>query len=258
MTGLDALTERERYIVWMGEVLRQNAATIGKLRCIPHLRLPVTVDIAPIWQEIRRIGELPLQKLYSNDFPEDYYRDAWHVRSIFHTSADSMDTRETSLANQGSGYNDDGSKRYVITDLGEQMPQTVSTLQQFGPHPGRSRVSRVSAGKTVYWHSHCNAKNFQAKAFPTFVILHIPVTSNPRVSYEVRRIGDNEGPVWRQQYQPGEVWILNNWHEHQVRNLGHTDRYSVFTYFNLDQEPLRSLLTQAIAEYDGPLIPDAD
>ena len=228
------------------------------LKNIPHLKLDIEVNVQSCISELDNVPELIGYQLPSrND-----YKDVWKGRGLIDYEPDStkgmMDAR--SFKGQPSPfrfkYNDDGDALLFETEL--HLPNMYDTIYKIFKRPDRCRISQISAGGSLFWHSHCrfHSGNYEDVSEYNMAIIHIPLITNPRTKFGVTKFPNQIhgiNPIW-QHYEVGEVWLLNSWHEHNAINEGETDRIHIMAYGQLDDEYLSPHLETAVNNYSGEFI----
>ena len=211
---------------------------------IPHLTLPIEFDLAAMVAELHCIDDyIPYSTIVKE--LQEKYREAFHGRSLFNDTGNSRD-------GMAEIYND--TMPVQPTELAAQMPVTTAAVQSLGAQ--RTRIMNLKAGKSLDWHRHY--------AQPArFLTVHLPLIMPPDFFYEVTprsNINRSASPIddaliHRAQYPAGKPTVFNSYHYHNVTNNSDLDRISIMMYCDLNTPLLRELVTQAVREYRGPLIP---
>lgn len=97
------------------------------------------------------------------------------------------------------------------------------------------------------------------------VIVHLPIKSNPQVSYEVietsvYELSDYSAgiEIHKRNYPEGEAWSFNAAHYHNVFNRSKTeDRYSIMLTLDVRMKKTFDIVSKAVERYianqEGPL-----
>jgi len=240
----------------------------NKLKTIPHLKLPISFDVARMVEEVRPI----LPNLVGYELPgsdrsveeRDEYRDNWRGIGLVDFETDSskgmLDARSyrgqpPPLTIERTPW---GAPIYYHTDMAEHAPQCMNIIYQLFDDPGRCRITSIRSGGGLHWHSHCQFKSGNYGSYTQYdiAIVHVPIITNPNVELGVTKFHHSEhgiNPEW-QHYAAGECWLLNAWNEHNVRNEGEDDRIHLMMYGSLSDPKLNALMHDAVENYDGPYI----
>ena len=130
-------------------------------------------------------------------------------------------------------YADPGAAAFVDTPLLARCPYFREVLGRFACTLRSVRLMRLRPGSVI--NEHADAA---LSAEEGFARLHVPVTSNPGVSFEV-----NRRPVTM---LPGSAWYLRLTDPHRAANHGTTDRVHLVIDAQADDR-LHALLAQAAA-----------
>lgn len=114
------------------------------------------------------------------------------------------------LVSPGGALNDQWSGPMAPTEWLRRCPAILQIMQELDSTWGRSRLMALEAGAVVpehvdihyYWRTHLR--------------IHIPVTTNPNVSFTCA------GETVRM--KPGECWLLDSFFRHSVENRGEQTR----------------------------------
>jgi hypothetical protein len=178
-------------------------------------------------------------------------------------------THETVLS-MGVEFDESGHAIYKSTDVGDQMPQTVNYIYSIIQTPGKTRLSRLGAGKEISWHCHAikgkiNRKHLARKGANRATI-HIPLICNSGSTHTVTKDPTNgqgidadqlaslQFPEYSQHYEVGEIWLFNSIQYHKAVNTGTTDRYHLLIYFDHMDPIIRPAIEAAIKDYTGSYI----
>ena len=149
-----------------------------------------------------------------------------------------------------------GYTKMYLTQVGKNMPSSIDFLKKICSRPGRTRLAKLRKnGGKIWWHSHCQTKRYRPTEY-LFGIVHVPIYSNPDVSYQVCAVENekNHRNIYSQKYEPGSVWIFNGWHDHRAVNYGERDRLTLVSYCHLTDTRFRNILENAVQKYTGPRI----
>lgn len=214
---------------------------------IPHLPLPVSIDLARLQAEVADAGEDYVS------FETTTQANNWlnlEVNGVIDYKIDPKFAGESSF--RFLKPEQMGQTKTSPTTLGVTMPYTTGLIYELGETPERCRLSRLKAMHDVPWHDHMQRHRYN------HLVIHIPVTTNEQVVFAVR--GANK-IAYTKHYAAGSVWVLNTWLEHAVFNPSPHDRIHLWlNYYVLDRQGnvvnqrLLDILGQAINDYDGVLL----
>ena len=242
---------------------------MNELKDIPHLRLGEVDVHSLIHPEVEALREhmvgYELPGADRSEAEKEQYRRSWKGVGLIDYDEDAskgmLDAR--SYKGQPSPfdikYDGDGRPIMKETWACELAPNVVNFIYSLFMRPNRCRVTAITPGNHLHWHSHCQFKsgNYDQHAEYNIAIVHIALKTNPAVKFGVTKFHHSEhgvNPFW-QHYAVGEVWLLNAWHEHNVFNGGDEDRLHLMMYGRLDDSVLRKeWIEPALENYDGPLI----
>lgn len=239
-----------------------------KLKSIPHLKLSGQFSSELLVNEVRPIipdligYELPGKDRSQEE--RDEYRKNWLGRGLVDFEPDSAKGMFDARSYQGQPppitveRTKLGEPIYYRTELADKLPTCMKIIEQLFDSPGRCRITSITAGGGLHWHSHCQFKttNYVGHDKYDLAIIHVPIITNPKVEFGVTKFHHDEhgiNPVW-QHYGVGECWLLNSWHEHNVRNEGDDDRIHLMMYGSLSDPKLSFLIRDALENYDGVYI----
>lgn len=242
---------------WYGiDKFPHRRALIEELKNIDHLKLKVEVPLKELQQEALGVEEWVGYQL-EKDRPEEertFYENNWKGRGLIDWTEDSFAAMSQTRTSDGSeGFTrqflEDGSYKMFVTDLGQKMPRTVDFIYSLCDNPYRCRITSIPPGGALRWHSHCQFTSDRYSPVEYFIFTvqvpllgcegsHWGVTPFPR-----KKLGENAR--W-EQYRPGEAWLFNSWHEHNVNNQGSQDRVSLVLYFPISDDKFEKLVRDSL------------
>jgi len=253
---------------------------------IPHLNLTKYLPSIPLADMICET-ESQKQKISKFDYgiaPNsqkardsiNYLKEAWQGFSLIDITEDgqhmidyySTGINHPKVINKGIEITEDGYANTRITNIGREMPITVNYILSFLEEPGRCRVSRLTAGRVIGYHSHFvkaqSNKVKIAKSNLNRATIHIPLITNNKCNFLVSKLPENNtAPAddfkpleteYKQHYGLGEIWMFNSYHYHRAENFSNEDRDHILIYFDHMDKKIRPIIEQAISDYTGPLI----
>jgi hypothetical protein len=174
------------------------------------------------------------------------------------------------VMSMGVRFDENGHAIYGPTDVGEQMPTTIDYIYKMIESPGKTRLSKLGAGKEIGWHCHAIKGKIRrthlARKGANRATIHIPLICNDFSTHTVTKDPTNgtgidadqlrslNFPEYKQHYKVGEVWMFNSIHYHKAENRGPTDRYHMLIYFDHMDPLIRPIIEEAIKNYTGPTI----
>lgn len=242
--------------------------TSERLKTIPHLKLSPQFSTAPLVDEIVPILDdfigYELPGFDRSDEERNEYRENWSGLGLIDFEPDSTKGMCDARTYRGipppikierTSY---GDPIYHRTELAEVLPYCMRIIERLFDSPGRCRVTAIRAGGGLHWHSHCqfHSGNYQSVERYDMAIVHVPIITNKDAEFGVTKFHHSEhgtNPIW-QHYGAGECWLLNSWHEHNVRNEGDQDRIHLMMYGSLSDDKLSPLIDDALENYDGAYI----
>lgn len=248
---------------------------------IPHLNLtnylpkvPVDNFLNELLDNLHNIRQFEYS-IQGNEQAKQYLRETWQGFSLIditRVGAHMIDYYTTDFTHErmkelGIEFDEEGWAKFKVTDVGDRMPGIVNYVQNMFEQPGRSRISKLTAGRTIYYHSHAvkakvNKKKL-ARSTSNRATIHIPLITNPKCSFAVTKDPGNSvrpdkfEPIDTEHFQYygiGEVWMFNSIQYHKAQNLGEDDRVHVLLYFDYMDPKIRPIIEQAILDYQGPRI----
>lgn len=246
------------------------------LKGIPHLELPVNVNIGPLVNELPYIDSYEGYRKTKDEDEKtfDLYYNNWKGRGLIDIVSDSrmsmmrspspLERTVTSIDNKTKltlELDQDNNIKTYITDLGKKMKQCVNTIYSITDYPLRARISKISANGNITWHSHFQnylGKNTVGSSKKwRHVIVHIPLITHPNMLMAVTKFPLSDNPnqeIFYKHYEPGKVYVFNGWHDHNVFNKSNYDRIHIMFYAPLFDQKVLNLIDKSIKNYDGPWI----
>ena len=175
------------------------------------------------------------------------------VLSIYDFTAESTTGGTSTTLNKD--FKQDLWKECIPTDIVAEFPVLGKAVTDFLDTPSRCRFSKLSAGKSVIWHSH---SYLHTAPLITEIILHLPIQA---VDVTAQIQDSKRRTLYEEEFKEGEVWYLNTWLPHSFANNGLLDRYHIwYNAYLTDGEKnsinlkLHRLLEDALANYKGPYV----
>lgn len=217
-------------------------ALLNELIRIPHLRLKKQFDVNKMLEEIALVEDTEYQNYsskYGTGISQEIYAKNWSGISLFGHKL-----------TEGDDFSREPTEYY------HKMPYFASIIDSFNNnHP--ARIMRIAPKGHLLYHSHVQ-EHGQPKDLLTIQIpivmpdkFYYIVTSKDNVDLDKRVSYNREKVIW-QQYKPGEMWVFNSYHFHNVIN--YTDEYRITLMLYLPMRNIVELLTDAINDYDGPYL----
>jgi hypothetical protein len=236
----------------------------AKLEGIPHLDLCKKYDANILQTELAAIDPKLFVPFQSKSRHTDHIAKFWHGLSL--------------IAPGGSLHGDLTEEPYASrtdcawTEVAESSPYIKEVVTELGGVGQRVRLMRMKAGGSLTWHRHGSELSMiegprSGQIRPNWfeVIVHVPIRSNPQVSYEViaRSVYELSDfstgiEVHRTNYPEGEAWAFNSANFHNVFNRSPTDdRYSIMLTLDIRMRKTFDIVSQAVERYlatrEGPL-----
>ena len=233
----------------------------AKLDMIPHLDLGRSYDAARLHAELASIEAALFVPFRSKSRHAGHLAKNWQGLSL--------------IAPGGSLHSDLTEEQYagrtdcVWTSVAESCPYIKEVVTELGGMGQRVRFMRMTAGGSLTWHRHGTELsmiegNRSGQIRPNWyeVIVHVPVRSNPHVSYEVIETSAYELSdfaagieIHRTNYPEGEAWAFNSANFHNVFNRSATqDRYSIMLTLDVRMRRTYDIVSKAVGRYEGPLL----
>ena len=227
-----------------------------KLRNIPHLPIPIKIDAVRLREEVESIPYplLPYQSTFQE--AHNHYQNVWKGISLI-----SLDGQIYSDLHDG-GDLEKTLGMYQKTGLTEYCPYAYEVLDQIGAGESRARILSIAPGGTLGWHSH----NLELRQPEHLITMQIPIMMPKGFKYSVISYMDYRGSdfntaptVYEKHYEPGNVYIFNSYHYHNVFNHDATaERITLMCYVNLKNPKVFEVIEKAVEQYDGPVIESYD
>jgi hypothetical protein len=192
-----------------------------------RLKLPLAFDAERLKRDLAALAATP----WTTHFVPQNYEGDWSVIPL--------------RAPQGAAgqhpirmiYSDPAATEFEDTPFMARCVYFREVAFAFGPEPRATRLMRLAPGSTIKEHTDGDlaAEDGMAR-------VHVPVTTNPDVVFEVNRR--------RVDMAPGEAWYLRLADPHRVANRGATDRIHLVIDLPVDAA-LEKLLRQAMADATG-------
>ncbi len=190
-----------------------------------RLRLPLAVEPGPLRHDLEQLA----QDDWIEHLVKQNYEGDWSVLPLRQPAGAKHPIQ--------SIYSDPLATVFEDSPILARCPNFRDALGAFACPLRAVRLMRLTPGSIIKEHS-----DFDLSAEEGFARLHIPVTTNPDVVFEV-----NRQPV---AMAPGSVWYLRLSDPHRVANNGVTDRVHLVIDTVVD-DWLRGLLARA-AEAQAP------
>jgi Aspartyl/Asparaginyl beta-hydroxylase len=229
---------------------------LDKLKSIPHLRLGKSFDLSRILKEYESIPDEDFHTYestaYIDEVRETIERN-WKGCSLLSSNG------------QTSGDLIEGPKllKNLITSAGKKCPYMMEVISELGDrNECVARIMKIKSGGQLSWHSHAYDYGV-GKGSKNLMTIHVPIISPPKFKYSVMSLRDNrltdlelEKPkIYSKWYNPGEAWLFNSYHMHNVYNYDDHDRVSLMLYLNMHNEKTYKIVSEAVKNYSGELIP---
>lgn len=234
---------------------------LEELKSIPHLPIPIEFDLDDLRNEAKQVAEWYPHRLHPcRKLPAEYlsfHESSFRGQCLVDIQEDiiaGMSDSQKHLHDEPCAKFDENSRlRFFITSLGKEMPKTISALQLISPYLNRTRIINTPPGGGIPWHSHHNG--IYNSNYLRLCIVHIPLHTSPVNLHSVRDYRSKEADVYSENYQVGQAYIFNSWHDHEFWNRSNQDRLTIISYFNFTDEALLRFLEPIVQSYAGPRIP---
>ncbi len=131
------------------------------------------------------------------------------------------------------------------TELSRQMPITMALVNSITNSPRITRFLRIPGGVLLPWHSHCQSEFIGFQPYHK-VIVQIPLVTNSKVLYKVKRTKDEDQDAISLCYKAGEAWIFNSWHLHCVENYSKSPRTTLYIEIPLSDIKFQGLILNSL------------
>jgi len=164
-----------------------------------RLRLPLSFDPGPLARDLKGLED----ESWIAHFVKQNYEGDWSVLPLRGTAG----ARHPIM----SIYSDPTATAFEDTPLLARCPCMRSVLDSFSCELQAVRLMRLTPGSVIKEH-----RDHDLDAERDVLRLHIPVTTNPDVAFELNGL--------RVILEPGSVWYLRLSDPHRVANRGTNDR----------------------------------
>jgi hypothetical protein len=189
-----------------------------------RLKLPLAFEADRLAQDLAALAATP----WTAHFVAQNYEGDWSVIPL-RTAKGAAGQHPVRMI-----YSDPTATEFEDTPFMAPCPYFREVAWAFGTAPGATRLMRLTPGSVIKEHA-----DFDLAAEEGTARIHVPVTTNPDVVFEVNRR--------RVDMAPGEAWYLRLADPHRVANRGTTDR--VHLVIDLPLNPaLTALLEAAVAQ----------
>ena len=214
---------------------RSPGELLQRLKQVDHLRLPVKLDrerMLAAREEAMGLDYYPFRiPDYDTELAEGFT--ALEACGVLDYDAD------PSLAANYIELLGERGSTIRPTRVGAGLPATCALIDMLLEQPGRCRLNRLRAGRSVPFHSHFSRVKDPADVFAyDHFVIHLPLATAPAVKAHVRdtepaKYRDRSAAVSTAHYPAGEVWLLNAWKPHAVFNESPADRIHLVCNFAL-------------------------
>lgn len=187
-----------------------------------RLRLPLSFDPAPLVHDLEGLKD----ESWIAHFVRQNYDGDWSVLPLRGTAGARHPVQAI--------YSDPTATEFENTPLLARCPNMARVLAAFACEIHAVRLMRLTPGSTIKEH-----KDYDLDAESGMVRIHIAVTTNPDVAFELNRR--------RVVIEPGAAWYLRLSDPHRVANRGTTDRVHLVIDARVN-DWMRDLLARAQAE----------
>jgi hypothetical protein len=223
------------------------------LKRIPFLKIGNVDYLDDLQQALVQLRTRKLVPFTSHSKLAGEVRFGMDVLSIYDFTSDSTIGGTSTTINKN--FKQDLWKKCVPTDIVTEFPILDKAVSDYLDTPGRCRLSKLSAGKKVMWHSH---SYLHTAPLLTEIILHLPIQA---VSVKAQIRDSKQQTTYEEEFKEGEIWYLNTWLPHSFTNNGSIDRYHIwYNAYLTDGEKqsinlkLHKLLEDALLNYTGPYV----
>lgn len=240
------------------ELLAKHATLVQEIKRIPHLKLPISIDLEGLKREANAMELDRAHELHHTSGVPDWYFE--HHKNSYRgqclvdyteSGERGMEDVEGDLYDEPDAQVDEqGRLRYFVTPWGLKMPQSLSTLRQITPYLNRTRLIRTPPQGGIHWHSHHNGV-YRIEYLRLAVVI-LTLETNPECYHGVRDYRSENSQKFFQRYESGTAYLFNAWHEHEFWNKGNSDRLTLISYLNFPDETLLKFLQPLVESYSGP------
>jgi hypothetical protein len=139
----------------------------------------------------------------------------------------------------------------------------MKVAEVLGAENRRTRVMVVKAGWRLNWHSHFfDGHGIDVEKQKYEVVVHVPIVAPHGFKYSVMSIQSfrltdfSHEPlnIYESNYPPGQAWMFNSYHMHNVFNPTEHDRVSIMMYLDLRNVKTFNIVSNAVYKYKGHMI----
>lgn len=250
---------------------------VQDLHQIPHLKLPFKFDVARLqsetavidkWTSHSHAGFKDMSEEQMRRFSKGYSGVSLYEFNGVQDYA--TDNYEIFVGNEPSAKVDPATGQILFfpTPLVEKMPYTHSVVETISERKGRTRIMRSEPDHAIVWHSHNRGPWFNP--FMLEAIVHVPIKTEKKVLHAVRDYRDpraqaekfsrshfekltQDSQTFVQNYEEGDCWIFNSWHDHYYHNYSSSVRYTLLMYIRwFFNDDFVDLVRGTLADYQGP------
>lgn len=204
--------------------MTETAGATSNLKDVPdRLRLPFLFDVARLQEDLRALERTP----WIDHFVPQNYEGSWTVLPL-RAPAGTEDAHPVLQLTSHPGRTD-----FVDTPLLGRCPYYRTVLSTLGFPTTAVRLMRLDPGSVIKTHVDTDLSFDDG-----WVRIHVPVTTNPGVSFEVNGLAVT--------MREGECWYLRLSDPHSVRNDGETPRVHIVVDAQVGPR-LRELFAAALA-----------
>lgn len=221
---------------------------IQELECLENRYVPIKIGKSPLWSK---------DKPSSDDLID---HPTWSSRALVNYTYDSdkyfsfFDRDESTIARPDlqpiaskkiqEGKRPNGVDMFHYkTEIYDKMPYITEYIEKLYNKSNRILIWKLAAGGSIPWHNH-TTKAGKEKTTED-LILHIPIVTHPDIEMCVK-IDD---VIYKENYQPGSVYLFNSTNDHAVFNNTEVDRIHIVIMVPSDDKILNKLLEQSYEQY---------
>lgn len=161
-------------------------------------------------------------------------------------------------------------RKWYYTVEAKKFPYLMSIIPQITDHPQIVKLIRARPGDWLGWHSHQNDPIVPEYNKPEQAIIHIPIRQHPDVAFMVSKLMPenrnfyysldeykNMTDVSVNSMTPKNVYFLNSYYPHTVKNFSNEERIDIIIYSDTTKNPtLEDILENAVSKYAGITMED--
>lgn len=222
----------------------KKSELLNELFTIPHLKLNKMFDVSAMLEDLNQISDsdfIPYESSYGSKISQDYYRKNWAGLGLI-----------------GNKLTEGRPNDLDKTEFYHKMPYFRHILDELNVKR-EARIMKIVADGTLIYHGHILEHGQRRDQLTIQIPIIMPddffyaVSTGNNLDLETRKIIDSDKVVV-QRYKPGEMWVFNSYHYHNVFNRDpNQDRITLMMYMNIDS--LTDLLEEAVSKYDGIRLP---